>query len=70
MTIPFFIVYEVPKSRWGASHLPNKVPADWLATLNSMRSLWISGVEISLETVFYEPFENIRRSSLPKWMQE
>jgi hypothetical protein len=54
MTITFSIVYELPKSRWGASHMPNRVPANWRAILNSMRSLWKSGVDTSLETVFYE----------------
>jgi len=72
MTIPFYIVYELPKSRWGASHMPSgsKQPANWQAILNSMRSLWISGVETSLETAFYEPFDHIPRFSMPKWTQE
>ena len=36
--------------------MPNKQPANWRAILHSMRSLWKSGVDTSLETVFYEPF--------------
>jgi hypothetical protein len=56
MTVPFSIVYEL-KSRWGASHMPNKIPYNWQAILNSMRSLWKSGVSTSLETAFYEPFK-------------
>jgi hypothetical protein len=43
------------QSPWGASHMPNKQPANWEAILNTMRSLWKSEVDISLETVFFEP---------------
>jgi len=54
MPIPFSIVYELKRSRWGASRMPNKVPHNWQAILNSMRSLWKSGVDTELETGFYE----------------
>jgi hypothetical protein len=59
--------------------MPNEKPVNWEAILNFMRSLWISGLETSLETAFYtcagaqcqcEPFEDIPRFSLPKWMQK
>lgn len=52
MPISFSIVRELPPSRWGASHLPNKIPKNWTAIKNSLRSLWISGAETSLETAF------------------
>jgi hypothetical protein len=70
MPISFSIVYDLPKSHWGASHMPNKRPANWDAILNSMRSLWIGGTETSLETAFFERFVDAPRFSLPKWRRE
>ncbi len=68
MPITFSIVDSLKKSRWGASHMPNKQPYNWQAILNSMRSLWKSGVDTSLETAFYEPFKT--SNQLPGRMQE
>jgi hypothetical protein len=43
--------------------MPNKVTADWFATLNSMRSLWVSGMTTEIETTFVE---QLQKPSLPR----
>ena len=57
MTTRFSIVRELPKSLWGASHMPNKVPVTWKDTVKTMRIMWKSGRATILETAFYEPFK-------------
>ena len=62
MAMSFSIVHELPPSHWGCSHMPNKTPKNWEAILNSMRSLWESGVVTELETAFVE---QIRKPTFP-----
>jgi len=49
MTTRFSIVRELPKSLWGASHMPNKVPVTWKDTVKTMRIMWKSGRATILE---------------------
>jgi hypothetical protein len=62
MAMSFSIVHELPPSHWGRSHMPNITPKNWEAILNSMRSLWESGVDTELETAFVE---QIRKPTFP-----
>jgi len=71
MTTRFSIVRELKKSRWGSSHMPNKIPDGWNSTLKTLRFLWERGDDTVLETAFYEPFDkSIKFPHLPRFMQE
>jgi hypothetical protein len=71
MTKRFSIVHDLPKSRWGASHMPNKVPVGWKGTLKTIRMMWEAGEDTILETAFYELFDkSIKFPHLPRFMQK
>jgi hypothetical protein len=61
MTFRISIVHDLPKSRWGASHMPNKQPIGWKENLKFLRLMWEEGEDTILETAFYEPFEKPKR---------
>ena len=68
MTTRFSIVGELPKNRWGASHMPNKVPVTWKDTVKTMGMMWEAGRATILETAFYEPFKPENRlDKLNSW---
>lgn len=70
MAAHFSIVREFPKSRWGASHFPNKIPAGWKDLVRTLGALWEHGDQTSLESVWFEYFDQRKFPQLPKWMQE
>ena len=60
MTVRISIVHELPKSRWGAGHMPNKQPVSWKSDLKFLRQMWDHGEETELETAFFEYFEKMK----------
>jgi hypothetical protein len=58
MPMRFSIVFDLPKSRWGRSHLPNKVPDRWPNILVSLYNAWVMGDSTELVTAFVEYLDN------------
>jgi hypothetical protein len=55
--IRFSLVQELPPSRWGRAHIPNRIPPGWNDLIKTMRMLWDHGDSTLLETAFVHWFQ-------------
>lgn len=62
------IVDELPPSRWGQFHMPNKTVPTWKGYLRFMRAMWDLGETTELETAFFEYFSGKKPRRWLNWL--